>query len=402
MPKLTYNEELRDAMVSHQIGLLRYSASTRDAIWALLDATEADLKRIIMRARGLGVETPAQIGRLDDVLKRLRKARLRGWDEVKRTWLSEMAALSKAEVGFFNGIVTGILPVELSPAIPSASRLRFIVESKPFEGKTLGGWADDIARADIARIEAAVKVGLAQNETSAQIARRIVGTVSNRGRDGVTEITRRGAAAISRTAVSHVAAEARQAYQEANADIMPNKLFTATLDSRTTPICRANDGKVFKVDDPEAPVLPLHFGERSIYSPIADGEAVGERPRRDFTEKQLLREYSDQAGLGKRYTKRASLPRGHKKAYDAFARKRMRELTGRVPAKTTYGDWLKRQSAANQDDILGPTRGALFRRGGLSIDKFVDRDGAQLTLAQLAKRHASAFKRAGLNPADFR
>lgn len=71
-------------------------------------------------------------------------------------------------------------------------------------------------------------------------------------------------------------------------------------------------------------------------------------------------------------------------------------MDGQVPADTTYGQWLKRQSAARQDDVLGPTRGALFRRGGLTIDKFADERGRELTLAELRERDAEAFSRAGL------
>lgn len=80
----------------------------------------------------------------------------------------------------------------------------------------------------------------------------------------------------------------------------------------------------------------------------------------------------------------------------------MRELTGTTPARTTYQSWLTGQSAAFQNDILGPTRGALFRRGGLKLDRFVEFDGTELTLAQLASRNTNAFLRAGLDPDLFR
>ena len=40
--------------------------------------------------------------------------------------------------------------------------------------------------------------------------------------------------------------------------------------------------------------------------------------------------------------------------------------------------WLGRQSAAFQDDVLGRTRGLLFRKGGLRLDRFVNRAGDEL------------------------
>ena len=117
------------------------------------------------------------------------------------------------------------------------------------------------------------------------------------------------------------------------------------------------------------PTLPLHPGERSLFAPAVDGEVIGERPLRGFTSQQLVREYAEANGLdipkptGQTLdAAKKVIPHGHKGAFDSFARKRMRELTGTVPAKTTYTQFLKRQSASFQNDILGPTRGKLFCR----------------------------------------
>jgi hypothetical protein len=266
-------------------------------------------------------------------------------------------------------------------------------------GKTMRAWADKLRRDDLSRIEDQIKIGLVQGETGQQISRRVVGSAALRGRDGVMEIARRNAAAITRTVANGVAADARRQFAEANKHLAPTELFLATLDSRTTPICRRFDGEHFEIG--EGPVLPLHWGERSLRVMLLGAEAVGERPRRDFTERSLLRDYSKENGFPP-VKKRDRLPRGHKGSFDKFARARMRKLTGTVPAKTTYQQWLGRQSAVNQDDILGPTRGKLFRKGKLTLDKFVEYDGQELTLAQLARRHADAFSDAGLDPALFR
>lgn len=396
----TFNEDLFDAMVRHQIGIQRFSSSVRNRVWALLDATEKDLKRQIRGATRAGLDSPARIESLNVLLGKLKKSRLRGWKNAREVWFEEMRELSRVEPGFFDRVFASSFPgVELGTVLPDAEVLRKIVTSTPFMGKTLKGWADDVQAKDIARIEDAIKIGMTQGETLPQISKRVVGSAALRGRDGVTQITRRNAAAITRTVTNGVAAQARAAYAEANKDLAPEEMFTATLDARTTFICRRFDGQVFNVG--KGPVLPLHFGERSIYSPIVDGKVIGERPRRDFTERSLLRDFAKKEKLGKVPLKRDALTRGSKGAFDSFARARMRELTGTVPAKVTYGQWLGRQSAAIQDDILGPTRGALFRRGGLKIDKFVEINGTELTLAQLADRHTSAFLRAGLDPADF-
>ena len=64
-----------------------------------------------------------------------------------------------------------------------------------------------------------------------------------------------------------------------------------------------------------------------------------------------------------------------------------------VQQKTTYESWLRRQSAGFQDDVLGKTKGRLFRRGKLELDKFVDASGKTLTLNQLRKMEPEVFNR---------
>jgi hypothetical protein len=71
-------------------------------------------------------------------------------------------------------------------------------------------------------------------------------------------------------------------------------------------------------------------------------------------------------------------------------------MDGQVPAEQTYGAWLKRQSAKRQDEVLGATRGALFRRGGLEIERFADDRGRWLSIQELRDRDAAAFREAGL------
>lgn len=396
---LTFNEQLHDAMVRHQVGLLQFAGGVRNKIWKLLDVTEVDVRRQIedqLRRDPGGALTPARLKRVEKLLADLRETRLAAWKDANATWSDEMKGLAVAEAGFTTNILNSTFPVELGLVMPDAARLRAIASSKPFMGATLKEWAGSQAKADIARIEQQIRIGLVQGEDIGQISRRVVGSMSKNGSDGVTAITRRQSEAITRTATNAIAAESRKELYAANADLMSGELFAATLDSKTTPICRAFDGNVYPVG--EGPDLPLHWNERSLRLPIVDGEVIGDRPMRNFTEKSLLREYAEKNGLDKVPKTRDGLPRGTKGDFDAFARKRMRELTGIVPAKTTYQQWLSRQSPEFQDDILGPARGKLFRDGGITLDKFVSPEGKTLTLKELGEFDAQAFVDAGLDP----
>ena len=393
---LTFNEAFFDSVVRHQIGLLRLSGSIRDRIIALLDATERDMSDKV-RSRLLGrrgLNTPADVIRMQRLIQVLRSTRITAWKQVTALWVEEMQRLAVAEPVFMDGLLKASFPVILDTVIPQTSFLKAIVTSKPFDGRTMKQWSSKIARDDLARIEQSIRMGMVQGETGPQIARRIVGTAALRGANGTTEITRRHAAAITRTAVNGIANHAKRAYYVENSHLFKFELYVATLDARTTHICMSLDGNRYPLG--EGPIPPVHFQCRSMRVAVVTPEAIGNRPIRQFTKQGLVREYSRQNGL-KVQTKRANLPRGHKGAFDTFARKRMRDLTGRAPAKTTYQEFLTRQSVEFQNDVLGVTRGKLFRDGGLTLDKFVDQSGKVFTLEQLAAAHSVAFKAASVS-----
>ena len=91
MAEQTFNQALFDSMVGHQIGLLRFSGSVRNQIWALLDATESDLKDIIRaHASRAGLDTPARRKRLEKMLAALRESRAGAWTEADAVWLEQM------------------------------------------------------------------------------------------------------------------------------------------------------------------------------------------------------------------------------------------------------------------------------------------------------------------------
>jgi|SRR5687768_13570431 len=399
MADLTANTALRDAMVRHQLQLQRFASGLVAKVRGLLNATEEELAKIIRDrlAKATSLNSPADVKRLNTLLQMVMNLRQTTIDQANDVWNDQLTQLAKLEPTFMAQQLNTTSPAVLDLTLPAAAQLKAIVRSEPFEGATLKQWADKIAVDDIRRISNQVRLGMMAGEDSATIARRVVGSARLLGLDGVTEITRRNADAITRTAVNFTSNRARREFLLKNKELFSEEMFLATLDSRTTPICRSLDGELYEVGD--GPIPPLHWNCRSTRVAVLDGKVVGNRPARAFTEEQLLREFNKANGLDA--ASRADLPRGMKGKYDAFARKRMRELTGTVPASTTYQEWLTSQSKEFQDDVLGKTKGELFRKGGLTLDKFVSRTGDELTLAELAQKQASAFRAAGLDPEEY-
>ncbi len=370
----TANEEILDAVIRHQIYLLRYSGFVRNRITGLLNATEAELARRIrdtLRNTTEGLSTTADWKRLQALLAAVDAIRMEGWQEARTFLLDEMQTLAYKEPIFMDSIYTTPLPVNVTTVLPTTAFLKSIALSRPFEGRTLKEWADSMAKEDLRRIHSAVQAGMVAGEDHATIARRVVGTGNLMGADGATEMTRRQVQAVVRTAVQHVANTARNDFFQINADLFTQEQFVATLDSRTTPICKALDGKLFDIG--RGPQAPLHFNCRSLRIAAINGTLLGERFEGEING-------------------RDDLPRGTKGDYDKWARGRKRELIGPIPASQTYQTWLTGQSAAFQNDVLGETKGKLFRAGGLKLDKFVDlHTGREFTLHELAVKHAEGF-----------
>lgn len=395
-PEGSANQALFDAMVRHQIDLLRLSKSVRNKVIALLNASEQEIATTIReRLRDSTGFEKARLEKVMEIITRLREA---AFEDATQSWQDDFVALAQAEPELVAQQLKTVSPTILDMTIPPVSALKVIATSTPFEGRVLKDWAKRLMKDDLVRIQHAIRTGMVNGEASDVIARRVVGTARLKGADGVTQITRNNADSITRTALMTIAQQVRSLLFKENSDIISKELYVATLDSRTTPFCRAHDGKVYDVG--KGPHPPAHWNCRSIRIPVLDPDALQNRPFKAATEQRLLREWAAKTGTPL-VKSRDALPYGTKGKFDAWAQGRIRELTGTVSADTDYGTWLGTQPASVQDDILGKTRGALFRRGGLTLDRFINRNGDELTLGELADRQAQAFRDAGLNPDDF-
>lgn len=380
----TANQAFQDALIRHQVGLARMAPGITAKINSLLMATEDDIVDQITARELKGLSTT----KLTGTLKAIKTVRSDAWKKSGITWQKEMEDIALHEAQFLDMTLNTVSPAVLNITLPEPDKLKALVQSTPFEGDVLSGWASRQEASDLARIEQSIRIGMTQGESSDDIARRIVGTRQYHKTDGVTQISRNNADSITRTAVNAISNAAKQEFYGDNQDIFDLEVFLATLDSRTTLVCAKNDHKQFAHGI--GPVPPLHWRCRSLRMAMINGEFVGSRPARNFTEKQLLREYSAQEGFKAPKT-RDLLPKGTKGGYDQFARRRMRELTGTVPASMTYQQWLSQQTVEVQNDILGPKRALLFRQGKFTLDRFVNRNGDTLTLAQLAARDRAAL-----------
>lgn len=349
---MAVNDELLDRAVSHAIGLYRYGSGLVKDILKLVAKVEGELVDAIPR-------TEPQAWRLNRMIKDFGEITTEGYGAVRKQAEGDLFDLAVYESQFQEAVLVDEVPLKLEVTKPSRTLLRAVVTEEPFQGALLKEWVQGLSDGQYRRTRDAVRIGVTSGETSDAIVKRLTGTRAANYKDGAFEVSRRSAESMVRTAVNHVATASRELLYNENPDLVKGVRWVATLDSRTTPICQHRDGMVFKPN--EGPRPPAHINCRSTTVPIlVSWEDLG-------------------LDIG-------DVPVGTRAS-----------MNGQVPADLTYGEWLRKQSAAFQDEVLGPTRGKLFRSGGLSVDRFVDETGHRYTLAELKRREKSAFKKAGLN-----
>jgi SPP1 gp7 family putative phage head morphogenesis protein len=349
---MTSNDEIRDLAIAHQIYLLRYQARIVREITELLKEVEKDL---LIQLNNVTTEWNAE--RLEAQLEGVRAIINESWRQADQKLNEDLAALAVYEASHEERIIRESTPVELAYVMPSAEMLVSAVESKPFEGKLLKEWVAKLSDDFYTRIRDAVRMGVIEGESYNQITKRVMGTKALQYSDGVMALNFRQAQAVVATAVSHTANQSRQTFYEANDDLIKGVQWISTLDARTTPVCQSRDGKVYPVDSGPRP--PAHIRCRSATAPVLKSwQELGLPPQ--------------------------DIPPGTRASMD-----------GQVPVAENYETWLRKKSPAFQDDVLGPTRGKLFREG-MSLDRFVDQSGKEYTLKQLKAKDSKAFSRAGI------
>lgn len=400
----TANERYRDFLIRRQIMSLRYRNGVAERFNELLDSTELEIVgkiRAFMDANGTGDihATRAEYERLGVLLAEIRDLRVaassRAVREISQELREYMGDEARFTIDAFERAVglqgVTLAPVAIGEIATFADRITF--GSKPLS-ELLARFQDDDANRVVNHIANAWREG----QTPDQVVRSLRGTRAAKYRDGITAISRRSAASLVRTAVTTITTAARESIWQENSDIIIALQWSSILDGRTSQICQSRDGRMALVGgdalpegarplDPPGARPPAHPSCRSIMIPVIDGVAmIGDRTTIRDIRTRRVREI-DFA----RESRRRGVPIQQIRAEWAA------EYIGSVPHDVYYPSWIRTQSAAFQDEVYGPTRGALLRRGGLDVDDFVDQTGKRYTLDELRSRHGAAFDLANLN-----
>lgn len=369
----TVNEQLQSASIGHAVDLQHLSNAEVRKIMALLNRVDEDLRDRLLAAVGRMGTDRFTVKHMNTVLASVRELNKQVYAQAAEALKESVDELAAYEIGYQQTLFTATLPAQVLTVVPlvkvDLAQVQQIASSRPFQGKLLGEWMEELEVGRAARIRDAIRIGMVSGQTTDQIVRGIMGIRSEGYADGLLNRSRNDIEAMVRTAISHTAQSARDAFYQANSDLISEVVWLSTLDGRTSAPCRLRDGLHYTADthQPIGHKVPwlsgpgrLHWRCRSSSTPIVKAW--------------------EELGLSK-----ADIPEGTRASMD-----------GQIPESTSYGDWIKGQSAARQDQVLGPSRGKLMREGGLTLDKFYNDQGRTLTLEQLRERDAASFAKAGL------
>jgi SPP1 gp7 family putative phage head morphogenesis protein len=378
-------------------------------------------KQIIRSYNDLLVDTCQRLAGLDTATAPVKAQRLTAILGQLKTgltqWAGDSTALSIAELEDLAGVQAGFVEEQLKKALPKSAQdlvksveisPRFAEAAASFDptergivslsddleaavsgasetvrvtfrdgvsmtlpnGQVLKKSFENMAEREAAAFGQAVRNGFLTGESTESITRRLIGRLQQGDSGSISQLLRAGGAAttkannqirtVVRTSINQVANAASMKTYEANQDITKKYRYTATLDSRTSPICRALDGTEHFYG--KGPIPPQHFNCRSTTVPIIDYEGLKFDPP---PPSKIGRPNSDK----------------------------------NIPDGETYGAWLKRQPRETQEKVLGDKGqvgyfNALSRKYGPdgAIRRFVREDGSEKTIDDLKRAYGPVSK----------
>lgn len=339
--------QLQDAILRHSLEILRVAAGHEKRVETIMMELARELRDLIATAR------------LNDQQRRAVDALIAQADEIialgyqRAGAVSDGHALAVIVAEKTQEIMEDVIPTTIK--MPSDAMLMQLTTDVLIQGSPASAhWKKQSANLAF-QFAAQVRQGIQNNETQEQIVARVIG---RRGYPGIMQVPLNQARGLVHSSVMSAANQARLATFRKNSRIIKGVRWLATLDGKTCPTCMAMDGEAWNLDgeklkgttkDFAAP--PFHINDRCVLSPI---------PK---TFKEIGLDIPEPQVEGQRASS-----------------------LGPISGKTTFDEFLKRQSREFIERTLGKERAQLFEQGKITVKDLVSGTRRELTLDELRKR----------------
>jgi SPP1 gp7 family putative phage head morphogenesis protein len=326
------NAELIDVAVDHVVDTQFYANRVANEQIGQVNTYDAELLAALL-ALLISLPSGANASQIDTALSSALAINGRAFAQMDPTLRAALAGAVEAEAEFQKTLYGEIAAAaDGQPTVPDNLSLINEALGAVILGLGITDYVNSLRDARATNIRRAIQRGFSGNESAASIMKTVREILGK---------TRLDIDTIVRSAITNVTQHAAAIYHARNEDLVAGVIWLSVLDGRTTDMCRVRAGKRYTVQThrPIGHGYPwldgpgrLHFNCRSTSAPLVRGE---------------------------------------------------------VPKDNSYDAWLRRQSKARQDEILGPTRGAIYRASGAPIERFSNNRGKELTLAELKQKGLS-------------
>lgn len=328
---MNLNDQASDEVIARALDLERYKRSTVNRMLAILRAVDKDILEEISK-EGL---TDYQHRRIGQLLRRIRTIVVAAYAHLGDKLTSDLAAMVEREIVGSVAILNSTVGVSWANT-PSINQVYTAAYARPFQGALLRDHIKQMPVTVVRLIDRQLRIAYAEGESQSQIHARVNLVLKGQRTNYARSITN--------TAINHFQSFALRRVYEQNSDALKGIKLSATLDTNTSSICRARDGRVYELS--KAPHLPFHYNERSQYVPV-------------------LKSWKQQ---------KFDVPEGTRSSMD-----------GKVSQDLNFKQWVDRQSFDRQTKALGTQPAKILRDSDLTIDDLFTND-RQLKVYELRER----------------
>lgn len=347
---LSADPEVVDAILGHQLDLLRLEAGTRARVLRLL----ADLQRDLTAKIDAGGLTDWSKARIQALLRQANETidsyYLRIQGELELT----MSGVAQAQAAHISDLLT----ISVSASLPTETFFARLVSNVLIHGAPSAAWWERQSESLAFKFANVVRQGATAGMTGEEIVRRITGS-PRLGIPGIMEVSRSQARGLVHTSIQTVANASRMETFRKNKDVVKGVRQLSTFDSHTTLTCISYDDQTWDLDGKTTGKTVLPF--------VNDGGSADGVPRHWGCRSVLVPETKTFRELGVDMDELPRAPRPGGKSMDDF-------LAGRTTEQL--------------DEQLGKGRADLYRRGVITREQLLNLSGNPLSLAQLLKKYA--------------
>lgn len=343
------NEKLVDLFMERAIDLLRLEAGTRNKVVALLGELE---KEIVGTLAKMNPDGPQSL-RLTELLSVVTNSIRATYRTASTLLAQEIRDVVDIEATWTASAINASVHASFADAGLTRALLDTLVSNVLIQGAPTAEWWSRQAGGLAERFADEMRRGMALGEPNSKLIDRIRGTRTTKG---LMDLSKTSAERLVRSSVQTAANVAREATYANNADLISSVDWSATLDTRTSIWCVTRDGLRYTPVEhrPIGHDIPWLEGPGKIHWNCRSSSIPRLKSWRELGIDE--NEVSE--------TTRAS-------------------MDGQVPADTTFEAWLKKQSVARQDTVLGAGKAQLWRDGKIEFRDLLDQGGRPLTTEAL-------------------